>query len=313
MYTPKIRSWMVVVSWFFLLCASCATGSAEVAIFDPFRCGDGLLDESNDEECDDGNLISGDGCSIDCILEAGGSDNTADDTNGSGGASAEPSSGGEAPEESGDEEPAGEVFCEDTLDNDNDNAIDCEDTDCDGQICGAHGLTCQGGQCECPGGESTESNCADSIDGDCDGDTDCDDSDCASDPVCEPPLCASPIAIQCGADISSTTAGGPTNISSMGCNSIGTPGPEAYYMLNVSTPKTVTVTLDGAGTKDLDLAIVGTSGKDCDPQNQCIAWGWGGTNNEEESFSAAANTTYFIIVESQVSVGNNFSLKVTCN
>ncbi len=34
-------------------------------------CGDGNINQDRDEECDDGNLIDGDGCSKDCKLEAG--------------------------------------------------------------------------------------------------------------------------------------------------------------------------------------------------------------------------------------------------
>lgn len=32
-------------------------------------CGNGILDEGNDEECDDGNLVDGDGCSSTCEIE----------------------------------------------------------------------------------------------------------------------------------------------------------------------------------------------------------------------------------------------------
>ena len=75
----------------------------------------------------------------------------------------------------------------------------------------------------------------------------------------------------------------------------------------------MTVTLNGNGVIDLDLAVVGATGGDCDPQNKCIAWGWGGTNDEQETFTANANVTYYVIVESSLSIGNGFALSVACN
>lgn len=35
----------------------------------PALCGDGTLDTEFGEECDDGNLESGDGCDVDCVIE----------------------------------------------------------------------------------------------------------------------------------------------------------------------------------------------------------------------------------------------------
>ena len=37
----------------------------------PAKCGDGVWDEKFGEECDDGNLINGDGCSLSCKCESG--------------------------------------------------------------------------------------------------------------------------------------------------------------------------------------------------------------------------------------------------
>ena len=34
-------------------------------------CGDGSLQSSNGEQCDDGNLSNGDGCSSSCLIETG--------------------------------------------------------------------------------------------------------------------------------------------------------------------------------------------------------------------------------------------------
>jgi len=72
----------------------------------PF-CGDGEFDPG--EECDDGNGVSGDGCSATCKLEV-------------------------------------EVTCDDRVDNDEDGQVDCADPDCEGQTCGI-GLACRGTEC----------------------------------------------------------------------------------------------------------------------------------------------------------------------
>jgi alpha-tubulin suppressor-like RCC1 family protein len=55
---------------------------------------------------------------------------------------------------------------------------DCGNPACDGQGCGQHGRKCQGGQCICPGGQTTETSCGDGKDNDCDGLVDCADPDC---------------------------------------------------------------------------------------------------------------------------------------
>jgi cysteine-rich repeat protein len=55
-----------------------AAVQAEIDLFDanwepPFTravCGDGILDEEFGEECDDGNVVIGDGCSRKCKIES---------------------------------------------------------------------------------------------------------------------------------------------------------------------------------------------------------------------------------------------------
>ena len=37
----------------------------------PRKCGDGIWDKDLGEECDDGNIINGDGCSLSCKCESG--------------------------------------------------------------------------------------------------------------------------------------------------------------------------------------------------------------------------------------------------
>jgi hypothetical protein len=77
-----------------------------------------------------------------------------------------------------------EVNCTDTLDNDGDGPIDCADTDCNAQSCGAG--------CLCSGGVATETDCADNTDNDGDGQTDCaDTADCPAGTACATGTCSS--------------------------------------------------------------------------------------------------------------------------
>ena len=329
MHSAPWHNWAVAILFVCVTAcgAACATSTATEDDEGSSRCGDGLIDQSNNEECDDGNNLDGDGCSAGCALEgtsgaggaaAAGSGGASQGAGGTSQVSSNASQNSSAQASSSASQGTGgnmgaESVCDDMVDNDKDNATDCADTDCDGKSCGANGLLCQNFACVCPGG-STETQCANMADDDCDGDVDCADADCVNDSACMSKICPNPIALNCSSMVMGTTVNGPTNISSVGCNAVGEPGPEAYYTLQLATPKMVTVTLNGSGAIDLDLAIVGANGNDCDPQNKCISWGWGGTNDEQEVFSAQANTTYYVIVESPVAnLGNSFALSVSCN
>ncbi len=48
--------------------APCASGICNAGQCSESVCGDGIIDPNNDEECDDGNTVSGDGCNHDCLL-----------------------------------------------------------------------------------------------------------------------------------------------------------------------------------------------------------------------------------------------------
>ncbi len=82
----------------------------------------------------------------------------------------------------GDPTPSGESNCGDGVDNDCDGDIDCDDSHCGGDSCGANGMICSGSNCVCSGNggtvQSSESACTDGHDNDCDGSTDCGDPNC---------------------------------------------------------------------------------------------------------------------------------------
>jgi len=127
-------------------------------------------------------------------------------------------------------------------------------------------------------------------------------------------ICPAPETIACGASVQGSTVGGPQNIPSTGCNGVANGGPEKSYVFKTNATKKVTVKLDGDNGPypDLDLAIVGQTGMDCDPKKKCISWGWGATNDEEEEFTASAGVSYYIIVDTKLNAGHTFALSVTC-
>ncbi len=122
------------------------------------ECGNGVVE--NFEECDDGNLVSGDGCSNQCLNEYF-------------------------------------EVCDNGRDDDSDGLIDCADPDCfDSGTC--NGEICNNGidddldgmvDCDdddCRGSEFCQEpeDCGNGIDDDGDGATDCDDPVCGKHPLC---------------------------------------------------------------------------------------------------------------------------------
>ena len=68
--------------------------------------------------------------------------------------------------------PAHETICNNGVDDDLDGLTDCQDPDCQGQVCDQTGGTCNGNTCQ------HETNCRDRQDNDGDGKIDCADPDC---------------------------------------------------------------------------------------------------------------------------------------
>lgn len=131
-------------------------------------CGNGVLNAG--EQCDDGNAISGDGCSASCTLEEICSDRI--DNDGDGFIDCKDA---DCDLHSACQERTA-ALCYDSADNDNDALIDCADDSCDGvTVDSTRGFVCQFGK---------EVACTDAFDNDNDGYADCRDADCNSDPAC---------------------------------------------------------------------------------------------------------------------------------
>lgn len=165
LFTARVLAMLVVGVCCAAQLVACGEDDAANAI-----CGDGVLEVA--ETCDDGNLLPGDGCSLDCTAEAGwncegvicvpvcgdslrvGAETCDDGNNIAGdGCSAACTTEGSSSE-----------LCDDAQDNDGDGLADCEDPDC-------------AASCPAPGPEVA---CSDGIDNDGDSAADCADSDCDS-------------------------------------------------------------------------------------------------------------------------------------
>jgi sialate O-acetylesterase len=135
------------------------------------------------------------------------------------------------------EPPLSETHCDDSVDNDCDGDVDCDDGDClTDPVCAFCGnLACDSDedQCtcsaDCGSPPSAEALCANGIDEDCDGLIDCADADCTDKPICRDAcgdgICSAPENCStCPSDCDSVTRGKP---SSRYCCGNGTlEGPE---------------------------------------------------------------------------------------
>ena len=170
------------VLWVALALLGCAEGEVstggEDLLEESGRCGDNIIQTSLGEDCDDGNLTSGDGCSSECQAEAVSheivcDDNKDDDRDGKVDCSDPDCSLSSACVSTG------ESSCVNGEDDDEDGDTDCQDDDCTGRACGDMGQVCKNAQCVCHTGHEHEVVCDDVQDDDCDGKVDCFDEDCA--------------------------------------------------------------------------------------------------------------------------------------
>ncbi len=135
-------------------------------------CGNGEVEGR--ELCDDGNLVAGDGCDENCLLESRELCDNGEDDDGDGSADCADPDCFAHPRCQGDE------VCSNGFDDDGDGLTDCEDPDC------AEALECL-----------DEEQCSNGLDDDGDGDTDCEDADCAGHAACggcDPDLSLGPLS-----------------------------------------------------------------------------------------------------------------------
>jgi hypothetical protein len=160
---------------------------------------------------------------------------------------------------------------------------------------------------------ATEQSCTDGVDNDCDGYYDCGDTDCIGNAACSSGgLCAGATPIACGAVVSGTTIGGPSNLNRYACNSWLELGREKTYQIQRPSNGTVNVSLTGM-TKDLDLIVLreGAAGA-CEPRNPGCVGASSTTGNESVTFTAVGGQTYYLVVDGYGANPGNFTLSVTC-
>ena len=202
-------------------------------------------------------------------------------------------------------------ICDDGLDNDFDEKVDCSDSACTGEPA-------------CPKGEI----CGNNIDDDADTAVDCDDAECGQFGICTGELCTPPesAAITCGTSLTgeSNDAEGSTNvINSAHClDSDGSGaaafqnevGPEYAYKLTVTdSPKKVDLTI-GNFTGDLDIYVIKeTLGEYCDAHRGCFEFGGNGADTDEElRFTAYPGVTYYVVVDGFSGDVSTYDVLVEC-
>ncbi len=156
-------------------------------------------------------------------------------------------------------------------------------------------------------------DCTSPGDEDGDGLADCADPDCALHPDClGPDACVQAQALGCGAQASSTTAGGPSQFAAYSCMTGSTEdGPERAYELTVPVGTTVTASLTMGGSGDLDLFLVPTDGGvSCNPGSCFMGSYNANTSPESLSFTMPA-TGAFLVVETW-DTPSAFTLSLSC-
>ena len=202
------------------------------------------------------------------------------------------------------DEPVRVEVCDNGVDDDGDGRIDCADPSCDRRACGPG--------CLCDVGVARETACGDGADNDGDGRIDCADDDCAEDTACVD-LCEGARTVSCGYSYTGTTVGGPSRIESYGCAEHSDTGPEAFFVLELGSARTVQVILDSDHTVDIDLVVLTEGPAGCDPVGGCVEASQRRDGWERVTFSATASVRYHIVVDSYLpSTTDSFRLTIVC-
>jgi len=208
-------------------------------------------------------------------------------------------------------EDTAELSCGDGFDNDLDDDVDCEDSDCFGigtctveTVCGDGADNDNDGSIDCAdsdcasiepcGAENTDARCADGIDNDNDGSIDCADSDCASATACQSgqsctnvqTITTFPFHIA-GADFTVDFPGNDHTFTGTGCTTGN--GAEAVFAVNLLAGQRIR--LDENGSLDAVLRVINP----CDNATTCLlSKDYPETN---QIFTAPADGTYYVVLE----------------
>ncbi|MGM0578533.1 MAG: hypothetical protein ACQEXJ_22605 [Myxococcota bacterium] len=186
-----------------------------------------------------------------------------------------------------------ELDCGDGLDEDDDGATDCEDSDCAGTPA-------------CP--PDHEQDCDDDVDNDDDGATDCEDSDCAETFDCAQTCDVSPTTLSCGTSQGVGTGGGDALATDYACGP-SAPAKEVVYRFEVDQQKQVEVGLS-ASFEGAALYLLRDEGYGCSP-NTCMAWDAASSGDPAlVQFLADPSRTYYLAVDGQAT--GAYTIQVTC-
>lgn len=197
-------------------------------------------------------------------------------------------------------EPPPEV-CTNSVDDDYDNLVDCEDPDC---------------FWECPHGEICDNN----IDDDSDSLTDCNDGECAAYVDCIGETPCTPVAtLNCSDSLTGETndASGSTNaiIDWCGRGRDNWTGPEYTYQMTVNSNTIVELHVENLSA-DVDVLVIRDDGLfGCNPLACFTAStfeqpGW---TTEDATFQAEPGYTYYIVVDGWDTAVATYDLSVNCS
>jgi len=187
-----------------------------------------------------------------------------------------------------------ETECDDGLDDDGDQLVDCADPDCNGV----------GG---CPLILTNEAgHCNNALDDDADQLTDCEDPDCAHDGACLETcqFFTSPV-VGCGFHQGSTTGGGTAHATHYSCSPTPAPGKETVYRFRPSFNGPVQVAF--SSVPGVAVYLLQDTGQGCTPRD-CLMWGSSGF-----TFQAVEGATYYFDIDTAAGVTGNYDLHVTCD
>ncbi len=193
--------------------------------------------------------------------------------------------------------------CLNGTDDDDDGAIDCQDSDCaNHDACVAH-----------------EDICDDGLDNDEDGLLDCQDPDCFAEPGCaQQDSCTQAKVITCGTTIAGHTTHGHDRFNVNSCLTANAveEGPELAYQIEAPTGTKMTALLKidkQAIGSDLDFFLLAAGAESCDV-DQCLASS-GNPNQQDErlEFAMPATGAYLLVETWTANKPSAFEIELLCD